>query len=260
MELLRAAQRAQTGGPLGGVPAYRLRDSTNRTSAASSSAPRPLAPVRASAASPRSRWSPAARSHSARAPARSISAIASATARPSRSGRRYSSARRACSGPPEPASASRNGSARLPSDDVVAGRLARHGRVAPDSEHVVDDLESPADLLPELAPPLALSPAAAEQRADLDRGGQQRAGLARDHGQVVVDRHVVARLELQVEVLPLDQPRMQLSCSSAATSTTSASGAPRSAQRSSVRAEIACIASPALIACASPQIAQTTGR
>jgi len=99
----------------------------------------------------------------------------------------------------------------LLAQDVAGRGLAGHGLVAPDAQNVILELERQPQR--RAVAPIGVHGRgwrASDQRADLRRGGQQRTGLATDHRQIFVKRHLLAVLEGHVEELAFRQRHAHL--------------------------------------------------
>jgi hypothetical protein len=138
-------------------------------------------------------------------------------------------------------------------DDVgrfLAGRPFR----APDAEQVVVQLEGEAQSPAEgTVAGDDLLVGGRQQRAGLDRGGDECGRLAPDHVEVEVDAdELVGRAHRDIDVLALAQRQAGLVSTGASRRRTVLSGKPRSVRRWRAMRDRLNIVSPVLIACGTP--------
>src|SRR6266540_1433166 len=184
---------------------YRDQTSRSRTrSATSSRAPRTGhagRAARAALAASTSAW--AARRASAMAGEARSRSRASATDRSSWSPSRTAASRAA----PAAAEQVQHRQGPDPGSQVAAWRLARHGGLGGDVEQVVAELEGAADPFAVLGERLDhVRRRAGQAPAEPAGGGDERAGLVGEHGQVVLDRVLAGGGAAHLADLALDEP------------------------------------------------------
>ena len=136
-------------------------------------------------------------------------------------------------------------------DDVCGDRFAGFCFVTPNTEDVVNDLESEAEVQAQGAVMRQLFVASLRQTkcAKFGAQGEENGRLARDHGDVFIDLYPVAHFKIHVIILANGQAQAGFIKAAQGAYDNRGGSTPRSASRLMARCATANMPSPVLIAC-----------